>query len=135
MRPAESIQLLRERQPPKPSVPVAKLIAELASDKFATREAATRQLMDCGPEVAVVLYRAYRNEMSAESRKRLDRILANFKPIPRSEELRNRRIVHVLENCATPDALALLREHAAGTQGTALADESRAALARLAGRK
>jgi WD40 repeat protein len=131
----KAIELLREKVPVQ-TVPVAEKVkqwvADLAADRFAVREAATKSLQDLGrlaePDLRAARDKAYVEEV----RSRLDNLLAK---IPRERvgiEIVHARAVLAMELAGTEAAKKLLAEWAAGAPGARLTIDAKAALARLA---
>jgi hypothetical protein len=127
--------LLRRKMPPvhiDTSEPrVRTLLADLDSEDFRKREAASRALETMESTVESQLRRAWTEAMSAEVRQRLHRLLDRLKREPNAEDLRLRRAVQVMELCGTDDARRLLRDWADGTAGIALTEQAKNALKRL----
>jgi Tol biopolymer transport system component len=110
---------------------LAKLIADLDNDDFATREKATEELAKMGPAVAPDLRKALEGLPSAEMRKRIKHLLDKLRgPIDSRETLRAIRSVEALEQVGTPEARRVLGELAKGAPGARLTTEAKAALAR-----
>jgi RNA polymerase sigma factor (sigma-70 family) len=121
----------------KPVEPVeakhlARLVADLASPKFATRDEATRALRELGGRAVAALRETAEKAELLETRRRAGRLLAEFTegPIP-PEELRVLRAVEVLEWANTPAARRLLEAWARGAPGARLTGASADALRRL----
>jgi WD40 repeat protein len=137
--PKECVTLLRQRvRPVQPQPPgereLGRLIADLDSDDFATREQATRRLEEAGPAARAALTRALEGRPSAEAKKRLESVLRRLDaPDEWLGLLRPLRAVEALERADTPEARRLLEELAAGRSDALLTREAKAALARLAG--
>jgi hypothetical protein len=116
---------------------VARLIADLDSDNFATREKATAALEALGAQAGPALRRALESAPSAEVRNRAGRLLKRLESpaeAPPPPELVRLRAVEALEANATPEARAVLAELAAGHAADALTGEAKASLQRLARR-
>jgi hypothetical protein len=107
-----------------------KLVANLDSPQFRTREASERELTQAGLKVPLqFLRKAVTDAKSDESRSRLGRVLTQReKPDP--NEWRLSRAVQILELAGTEEARALLKAWSAA-EGSALAIDARAALDRL----
>jgi WD40 repeat protein len=113
---------------------IDRLIAELDSDDFATREKATAALEDLGQKAGPALRRAAEKAASVEVRTRAGRLLKRMdRPAAElpSPELVRLRAVEALEANATPEARAVLAELAAGPVADALTGEAKASLQRL----
>jgi RNA polymerase sigma factor (sigma-70 family) len=113
---------------------IARLIADLDADDFAKREKAAGELEALGELAADACQRALKGKLSAESRRRLERLRdaqlrEAAKPSP--EYVRTLRALEVLERARISDARQLLRELAEGAPGARLTQHAKAALARL----
>jgi HEAT repeat protein len=104
-----------------------KLLTDLGSDRFATREEATRALERLGPEAEAELRKALEAKPSAEVRLRIERHLDRLQ----TDESRHVRAVAVLEKVGTPEARQQLRRLADGAPPARLTREAKAALERL----
>jgi hypothetical protein len=106
-----TVALLRERLRPPPALPpkrIARLINDLDSDDFDTRERASAELARALESAAPALRRARSAGPSLELRRRIDRLLAELSP-PRTPEHRRRlRALRLLEEMGGPDSRALL---------------------------
>jgi WD40 repeat protein len=109
--PEQAVKLFRKRlKPPRPIDPkrLAKLLADLDSDEFDTREAASDALLALGLAAEDALLRAAKSE-SAEVRRRVAGLLRRLKRDGIApERLRVLRAVEVLERLNTPAARELL---------------------------
>jgi WD40 repeat protein len=115
---------------------VGKILADLDSDAFQTREAASRELIQLREWMEPTLRRMRENNPTPEIRRRLDAILSASNPFPliSAETLRMLRGVAILEYIGTPEAQRMLRKLAgAPTSPPTLA--AQAALRRLSDRK
>jgi WD40 repeat protein len=108
---------------------LAGLIRDLDSDRFATRESATRELEKLGGHVAPALEMALGGKPSPEQALRIRRLLARIggSRLPAHE----RRALVLLESIGDADARRLLRTLAGGAPGATLTLEAKAALDRL----
>jgi RNA polymerase sigma factor (sigma-70 family) len=114
---------------------VAELIAELDSDRFATREKATNQLAQLGEAAVPALRKALAGSPSPEVRRRAEPLLEKWtNMLPAGDRLQALRAVEVLEHAGTPDARRALQAIAAGEPSARLAREARASLDRLENR-
>jgi hypothetical protein len=126
-----AVEYLRDRFQPADAELVARLIADLDDEDFATRDAAEKKLAALRERAEKALFEAVTTSPSAEVRGRADRLL---KPIsgPHSiARLRAIRAVEALERIGTPASKTLLSEWAV-EGGPALSAEASAALGRLA---
>ena len=112
---------------------LARLIADLESDGFETREAAVRELVKIGELAEPTLQAALDRKPLVELRQRielvLDRIVAERTLA--AEDLRAIRVVELLEGNPTADARGMLESLAKGAAGARLTREANAALQRL----
>jgi hypothetical protein len=133
----QAVPLLRGRlKPAKVDEPdpkrVARLIADLDSDDFETRERATRELEKVGPAAAPLLRRAMASGPPLETRKRMQEMLDRWAGLALTpDDLRSLRAVEALERMADARARGLLDDLAAGPEGALLSREARAAVRRL----
>ena len=82
-------------------VPIEKLVAELDSDQFATRERATRELLAAGELVIIPLQRHLEKGLSAEAEKRIDGVLKKLgQPVLTIERMRVLEAIELLEQTA-----------------------------------
>jgi WD40 repeat protein len=115
---------------------LAKLVADLDSDQFETRERASQDLETLGETAGDALREALRNKPSAEQWRRIEDLLARLKGKPIGGEwLRATRAVAVLERIGTPEARDVLKMLAGGAPGALLTRDAREALKRLDRRK
>jgi hypothetical protein len=111
---------------------VRRLVADLDSDSFDTREKASRTLEGLGSPAASALKKALEAARSPEVRRRLEAILATLSGRAVGPEvLRNLRAIQVLERIGSADAKRLLKELADGAAHPSESEEARAALDRL----
>jgi WD40 repeat protein len=102
-------------------------VRQLDSDTFAQREKASRALTDLGPAAETLLREARGKARSAESRRRLERILNGME----GEHRRLGHALEVLEMIGTAAARGLLADLAKGASDARLTREARLALDRL----
>ncbi|MBX9627398.1 MAG: hypothetical protein K2X82_26580 [Gemmataceae bacterium] len=130
-------ELVRQKLPPAPPDPglagrVSGWIADLGSDDFATREAASKGLAARARAAEPALRDALRTADNPEVRRRLDAALrsaATSRLTP--DEVRAGRMVQAAELLDTADTRALLTGWAGGAAGAVLTEEAKAALGRL----
>jgi WD40 repeat protein len=135
--PEQSVPFLRGRlRPAAASDPgrVRKSIADLDSEDFATREAASRELERLGSEAEAELRQAQATGPPPEARKRLEALLAGVRLVRSPDVIRQLRAVAVLEAVGTPEAGDVLAALAGGAPEARLTQEARAARERLARR-
>ncbi len=81
---------------------LARLLADLDSDAYQTREAASRELVRLGERAEAALRRAWMNRPSLEMRRRIEDVLNKLEPSPPPPEtLRMLRAIEVLEHIGT----------------------------------
>jgi hypothetical protein len=132
---AGGVRQLEARVQPA-SVPgsLARLIRELGSDRFAVRERAGRELAAVVDVAEPALRQALRRGSDLEQQARIRRLLG---PLERglltTRQLRELRVVELLEQLGSPEAIRLLARLQRGADGALLTRQARSALARLAG--
>jgi polyhydroxyalkanoate synthesis regulator phasin len=132
--PEQAVPLLRERVLPAAEAPreqVEKLIADLESAQYATREAAKKQLTALDEQAGPALRAALTRKASLEQRRRIEQMLAALETVRSPDALRQRRAVETLERIGTPPAVALLRTLTTGIPEARLTCEAQASLERL----
>jgi hypothetical protein len=129
--PSQAVPLLRARLSqarPDASV-VRKLVGDLGADDFRRREQATHTLAGFGDLIRVELATAYQQATSPEAQNRLNSLLNRLDGMP-PDRIRMVRAAEAVEGMDVAEATALLKEWTSGPEGSLLADEARAALAR-----
>ncbi|MBL8794104.1 MAG: sigma-70 family RNA polymerase sigma factor [Planctomycetia bacterium] len=135
--PRESLPFLKQRlRPPGPqerqlTERVCRLIADLDSEKFATRQQASDELVKLGFDALPLLRGRLMDQPSLEVRTRIEQVLERMGGFPEAELVVPVRAVRVLEAVGTPEARRLLETLAAGPPGAPPTLAARAALARL----
>ncbi len=132
--PEKGVALLRERLRPEQVVSgerLKKLLADLDSDQFAVRRAASRELARLGRAAEPALRAALRRAGSLEARRRLEELLEALPREDSPEALRRSRALLALELLGTTEAREVLTTLAKGTPGTPTAEGARTALERL----
>ncbi len=131
--PGQAVPLLRERLRPVPANQIARLVAQLDDDDFATREKAEADLARLGRAAAPALRKAMQGKASLEARRRaqelLDKLPADGTIVPAPAQVL--RAVEVLERIDSPESREVLHGLAAGPEDAQVTLEARAALARL----
>jgi RNA polymerase sigma factor (sigma-70 family) len=133
--PAQGVPFLQEALPVAQADEkrIAKLIADLDSDEFETREQAATGLEKFGELAGPALRKTLAGRPSAEVRARCEGLLVKLdRPTASGERLRTPRAVEALELADTKEARDLLRRLADGAEGARLTREAKAALHRLA---
>lgn len=125
--PEQSVSLLRRKLRPievMDATRVPRLITDLDSDRFAVRQAATRELSKLGDRAEVQLRATLAGQPTLETRRRIEDLLRDVK----LQQLYVPRAILVLERIATPDARQILQDL---TKGDAAAWQTRTARAAL----
>ncbi len=137
-RPADAVKQIGDRvtvPTATPAATLAKYVADLESEDFATREAATTALDKIGGEAAPALHAAAVKSTSAEVRKVANELLGKLEaPAAKPDDLKVLRVVEVLERLDTAESRALLEKWAGGPAGHRATAEAAAALDRLRGK-
>jgi WD40 repeat protein len=116
---------------------MAQLVADLDSEQYQTRKAATERLEKLGDLAEPVLRQALQPKAPLETRQRVERLLelvAAGRENPSPDGLRVLRAVEALERMNTPAARHALEQYARGAPGRELTRQAKAALERLAKR-
>jgi WD40 repeat protein len=132
-RPDQAVSFLKERLRPVPATPVdqvRRIVADLDSEVFETREDSERRLAELGAGALPTLREALTKEPSVESRRRLERLLDDRRP-PAKEVLRSLRAVRVLELAGTAPAREFLKAITSSDRAAELTREANAAVQRL----
>src|SRR5262249_26988208 len=135
--PYEPIAFFRQHLKPVAAVDakrLARLVADLDAEEFAVREKATEELEALGEAAMEACRKALQGNLSAESRRRLERVLSKqIREVgrPSPERLRLLRALEILERARTAVARQLLETLAQGAPGARLTREAQGALDRL----
>src|SRR5262249_12378835 len=115
--PRSAIPFLNDHLRPVDADPkVEQFIADLDSEDYQVRTAATKQLRNLGDLAEPALRRTLAGNPSAEARRRVEQLLEKLKELtPPPEILRAMRAIEVLEYVNTPEARQLLKKLAQGT--------------------
>jgi RNA polymerase sigma factor (sigma-70 family) len=138
--PRQAVTLLAPHLHPPAETPALdqrradRLLADLESDDFATRERAAAELEKFGPAIEPTLRKALVGRPSPELRRRLERLLGRLAERQEADWVRTLRALEALEHIADPGARRLLRQLAGGPAEARLTPEAQAALERLARR-
>jgi WD40 repeat protein len=131
--PEQAVPFLRKRLPPVP-IPdanlVARHIAELDSDDFATRQRAAEELSKYGDAITPALQRALDGKPALEVRRRVQHLLDQCRDW-NSERLRAHRAIQALEHIGTSPAREALQTLTAGAPASRLTEEAKMALRRI----
>jgi WD40 repeat protein len=136
--PEKAVPFLRERLrrvEPVEEKAVAKLVLDLDSPVFATRQQALEELSRMGRLAEPALRKALSGQPSLEVRRRVQQLLGQLAAVPSGERLRALRALEALEQIGTPQARAALEALARGAPEARLTQEAKAALERLARRR
>jgi WD40 repeat protein len=133
--PKATVSFLAERLKPAAEVEdkrLTKLLADLDSDRFETREGAANELVRLCDDIEPALRRFLQSKPSLEARRRTEAILDSPRPLPTAATLRTLRAIRVLEAIDTAEARQVLRTLAEGAAAARPTREAKAALHRLA---
>jgi WD40 repeat protein len=135
--PGAAVPFLKDRlRPVERAQPeqIQRLIAQLDSEPFAARDAATKELAALGVEAESALRRALRDNPSAESRRRIEALLEGppRRTAPAGDLLRRLRAIGVLEQIGSPESARILRDLAGGAPSARETLEAKIASERLA---
>jgi hypothetical protein len=133
LAPKQSIPLLKEQMreiPPAPAETVAKLVAELESDRFAVRQKASQALDDLGESAEAHLRKALEANVTLEVRQRIEQILEKRN----RDTLRKLRAIEALGQIGNAEARQVLERLAQGTPNPRVAQAATAAVKRMADR-
>jgi WD40 repeat protein len=126
---------LRDRVKPAAAIPagaITRLVGDLDSAAFATRERATEALARLGDAAGADLRAALRGDVTAEQRRRIEGVLAKWGLTESDpDRLRALRCVEVLERSGSADARELLGGLANGAAGARLTREAGHAIRHL----
>jgi hypothetical protein len=125
----ERLTLKAMKLPEADAKTVAKLIADLDDDEFATRDKASMELAKLGTTVEAALEAALKTAKSNEQRMRLERLLEKLKDV--SVLTQARRGVEVLVALKSKEAKEVLENLAKGTEGDWLTQAAKGALERM----
>ncbi len=132
-----ALPYLRARLKPAPAVDrerVRRLIADLDSDEFATRDNAGQELEKLGDSALGPCEAALAAKPSLEARRRLEAITGRLRGLwdkPDPERLRTLRALEALELCGTAEAREVLSSLAKGADGAPVTERAKAALGRI----
>jgi Tol biopolymer transport system component len=139
--PTRALPFLKERLKPREPGPdekkIKKLIADLDSDAFKTREAASKELQKLGKAAESALRQAMADGPSAEAQARMKRLLGllgDNAPLTAEQE-RDVRAVRVLEQTGSPEAKKLLETLLKESPGWWVTREAKDALERMSGKE
>jgi hypothetical protein len=110
---------------------IKRLVGDLDSVRFQDRENAFQELRDLDRQAESVLRHALNAKPSAETRSRIDKLLAAMRSEPTPIQLRETRALQALEAIATPAAINVLKRLAKGRADARLTREARLSLQRV----
>jgi hypothetical protein len=113
---------------------IARLIADLESERFAVRQQAAAELEQAVEQAEPALRQALASRPPLETRRRIAQILESLDPARSPSRRQALRALVVLEHAATPEARELLERVSRGAPQARLTQEAKAALERLAKR-
>ena len=129
----KTVAFLREKLKPVPAQDegrIAKLIADLDSDDFATRDKASKELLGLGSRAEVALDLAAKESKSAEVRVRAADVLSELLGAGGlSQRRQSARAIRTLARIGSPDAIEILMSLAKSGQTVTDAQVARSALA------
>jgi RNA polymerase sigma factor (sigma-70 family) len=133
--PDQAVTLLKDRlRPATPADPdrLARLLADLDSDRFEQRRQAQSELEGLGELAEPALRKALAGNPPLDLHQRLERLLDRLSgQVPSAEHLRDLRAVELLEWVGSSEAQQLLQILAGGAPEARLTREARSALRRL----
>ena len=135
--PGRAVPLVRKRlSPAVPADPqrLARLIADLDSDRFAVRQQATTELERFGELAEPAIAKALEGKPTAEVSRQLEQLREAARGAvlsPTGERLRGVRAVELLERIGTPEARACVEALAGGAPEAGLTQEAKATRQRL----
>jgi WD40 repeat protein len=133
--PDRSLPFLKSNARPAPVPNVAaiqRFIADLDNEEFEVRKRANDELTKLGEAAIPLIRTALQGDVSPETRKRLEALLAK-EPwrLPTGETLRSLRAIEVLELIGTTEAKSVLEELAKGTPGATVTQAAKESLQRM----
>jgi WD40 repeat protein len=128
--PGQAVSLFRERLRPAVAADpkhIARLLTDLDSESFATRERATKELQKIGEAALPALGKAVEAGLTVEQRRRVNELMEGWKGTT-PESLYAMRAIEVLEHIGSPEARRLLEALAHGIPEARLTREAKASL-------
>jgi hypothetical protein len=132
--PKQAAPFLSDRLKPAEEIDaklVQRLLADLDSDQFETREKAAKELATLGERIAPELQKTLDGNPSEEMRRRVKELLDLPTPVPSGETLRTLRAIQALERMGTKEACAVLKKLATGADAARETRDAKEALERL----
>jgi WD40 repeat protein len=131
----ETVAFLKGRLQPAAAVApqrLSRLLADLDSTRFATREQAMQELEQLAELAGPALQKVLASKPSPEVRQRVEKLVAKLEQrVPAGEVLRTQRALEVLEQIGTTEARQLLQTLAEGTPEARLTQDVKKSLERL----
>jgi WD40 repeat protein len=132
--PEQALPLLRDHLHSATAPPAEKLkqlLADLDSDEFAARSAASKALAEMEKLAEPAMREALKQDIGPEQRRRLEKLLGISLIVRSPEKLRDLRALEVLEQIGTPEARQLLETMAKGAPEARVTRQAKAALERM----
>jgi hypothetical protein len=130
----EAVPFLRQKASPVPEDKmrlVENLIKELDSERFTSREKASKELELLGDLAEPSLIKSLQAKPTLEGRRRMEALLSRMTVVRSAETLRSLRLIQILEKIGSPQSIQVLQRLAGGADIARETVEARAALARL----
>jgi WD40 repeat protein len=135
--PQQSVPFLQHRLKATLAVNAEKIqqwITDLDDHEFAVRHAATTELAKRQKQAQAPMQKALKENITLETRRRLEQILNSLSGSPVPETVRTIRAIMVLERIGSPEAQAVLESLARGAPGARETEEASVSVERLAQR-
>ncbi len=133
--PQQAVSLVKDKLKPVPAPDpkqIARLIADLDSERFQVRQKAMEELKQLGELVEPALRDALQGKLTEEARNSVEKLLEGVRMLSASPgRLRDLRAVEILERVETPQARQALQALAEGAPTAQVTREAKAALERL----
>jgi hypothetical protein len=135
--PADAVPFLQKHLSPVAAVDqkrLTALVADLASDTFKIREAASKELFEIGEAASGHMRQVLAGKITLEQKRRIEVILEKLAKDwdnPTPTQLQKLRALESLELAGTPQALELLKHIAGGAPGARITVDAQGAVLRL----
>ncbi len=138
--PDQAIPMLKAKLHPAPAPAekkqIARLLADLDSERFEVRQKVMEELKQLGERAEPGLREALQDKLPLEARKRVEELLEGVAASATDpQRLRDLRAVEALEHIGTPEARQVLQTLADGAPTARLTREAKASLQRIAKRR
>jgi hypothetical protein len=133
--PAQTLPFLKVHLKPAvepDSKQVQRLLADLDSDQFTTRDKAAKELTKLGEPIEPALRKALEGQPSEEVQRQVKAILDAPRAVPTGETLRTLRAIQILERIGTQESVEILKKLASGAAAARETLEAQESLDRLA---